>query len=192
MDRDTFVPQSAGGHVTEGHEESDLSIRGIVTSAVVLAVCGFSSFVLMALFLKVLPWAQTQMFGPPAPLTPVQQQLEQERRAPVKEVEVEGRPEWYASESSAVGRGRMETHLNRTFPDPRLQYDDVRDMQTFLTSEEAWLGSTGKDAQGNVHISIDSAMDLIAKRGLPPVSGPFVAPTLPPAVPLVPAPTGRK
>src|SRR5262249_28552228 len=86
-------------------------------------------------------------------------------------------------------RGEMEAHLDKTFPTPRLQYDDVRDMQTFRVSEEGWLASAGRDAQGNIHISIDSAMDLIAKQGLPPVSGPFVPPTLPAAVPLVPAPS---
>jgi|SRR5215831_1605469 len=194
MDRDTFVPQSTGGHVRQGHEESDLSIRGLVTSAVVLAACGFLSFALMAGFLKILPNIQARIW-PPAQLTPVQQQLEQERKAPEREVEVEGRPEWYAAPASSVGRGAMEAHLNRTFPTPRLQYDDVRDMQIFLASEEAWLASTGKNAQGNIHIPIDSAMDLIAKKGLPQVSGPFVPPTLPAAVPLVPAPspaTSRK
>jgi hypothetical protein len=189
MDRDTFVPQSTGGHVRQGHEESDLSIRGLVTSAVVLAACGFLSFALMGGFLKILPWAQTQLFGAPPALTPVQQQLEQERKAPEREVEVEGRPEWYAPPAGAVARGQMEAHLDRTFPMPRLQYDDVRDMQTFLASEEARLASTGKDTQGNIHIPIESAMDMIAKKGLPPVSGPFVPPTLPAAVPLVPAPS---
>jgi hypothetical protein len=187
MDRDTFVPQSTGGFVRQGHEESDLSIRGLVMSAVVLAACGFLSFALMGGFLTILPKIQAR-FWPPVPLTPVQQQLEQERKPPEREVEVEGRPEWYAAPASAVARGQMEAHLNRTFPTPRLQYDDVREMQTFRTSEELWLASTGKDSQGNIHIPIDSAMDMIAKKGLPPVSGPFVPPTLPAAVPLVPAP----
>lgn len=191
MDKDSFVPQSAGGHVREGHEETDLSVRGIVTFGVTLAVSGFLSFALMGVFLHYLPGLQVRMFGPPPQLTPVQQQLQDERKAPppAKEAaEAERGPEWYAPETSVVRRGEMEAHLDRTFPTPRLQHDDVRDMQTFLVSEEEWLASAGKDAQGNVHISIDSAMDLIAKNGLPPVSGPFVPPTLPPAVPLVPAP----
>jgi hypothetical protein len=190
MDRESFVPQSAGGHVREGHEESDLSVRGIVIFGVVLAVCGFLSFALMKGFLVILPGIQARVFGPQPQLTPVQQQLENERKAaPAKaEVETEGPPEWYAPETSVVGRGEMESHLNKTFPGPRLQYDDVRDMQTFHVSEEEWLASSGKDKDGNIHIPIDSAMDLVAKNGLPPVSGPFVPPTLPPAVPLVPAP----
>lgn len=190
MDRDNFVPQSTGGHVREGHEESDLSIRGIVISAVVLAVCGFLSFALMKGFLVVLPSIQARIWPQPQ-LTPVQQQLEKERAAPPAKFEggVEGRPEWYASESSNVARGEMEAHLDRTFPTPRLQYDDGREMQSFQASEEERLESTFKDTEGNVHIPIKQAMDLITKNGLPPVSGPFVPPTLPAAVPLVPATT---
>ncbi len=189
-DRDTFVPQSTGGHVKEGHEESDLSVRGIVTFGVVLAISGFLSFALMGVFHHYLPKIQALVYGPPPQLTPVQEQLQTERAAPApkREVDQGGRPEWYAPKTSTVGRGEMEAHLNKTFPTPRLQYDDVRDMQTFRGSEEEWLASAGKNAQGNIHIQIEQAMDLIAKRGLPQVSGPFVPPTLPPAVPLVPAP----
>jgi hypothetical protein len=191
MDKDSFVSQSAGGHVREGHEETDLSVKGIAISGAVLAICGFLSFALMAVFLHYLPGIQARVFGPPPQLTPVQQQLQDERKAPApqKEVDTEGRPEWYAPTASAVARGQMEAHLDKTFPTPRLQYDDVRDMRIFLVSEEEWLASAGKDAQGNVHISIDSAMDSIAKNGMPPVSGPFVPPTLLPAVPLIPAPS---
>jgi hypothetical protein len=191
MAEDSFVPQSTGGHVREGHEESDLSVRGIVTFGILLAVCGFLSFALMAVFHHFLPQMQTMIFGPPAQLTPAQQQLQTERAAPAvskTERETEGRPEYYAPETSTIARGEMEEHLNKTFPMPRLQYDDVREMQAFRSSEQDWLGSTFKDREGNVHISIDRAMDLIAERGLPQVSGPFVPPTLPAAVPLVPAP----
>src|SRR5262249_47935184 len=132
MDKESFVPQSTGGHVREGHEESDLSIRGIVIFGVGLAVCGFLSFALMKGFLVLLPGIQARIW-PPAQLTPVQQQLENERKAapPVTEVDTEGRPEWYAPETSVVRRGEMESHLSKTFPGPRLQFDDVRDMQTF-------------------------------------------------------------
>lgn len=191
MAEDSFVPQSTGGHVREGHEETDLSVRGIVTFGVLLAVCGFLSFALMGVFHHYLPKMQAFIFGPPPQLTPAQQQLQTERAAPAVgkiERETEGRPEYYAPETSTIARGEMEEHLNKTFVTPRLQYDDVREMQTFLVSEQDWLGSTFKDSDGNAHISIDRAMDAIAERGLPPVSGPFVPPTLPAAAPLVPAP----
>jgi hypothetical protein len=67
----------------------------------------------------------------------------------------------------------MEDHLSRTFKTPRLQYDDEHDMGIFRGSEDQWLSSTGKDVEGNIHIPIDRAMEILAKQGLPPVSGPF-------------------
>jgi hypothetical protein len=196
MDKDTFVPQSGGGgHVKEGHDESDLSIKGIVTFGVILAIAGLLTFVGVRVLMTDVPvlglaWWEQKIFPQP-PLTPVEKKLQDERdgtgraKAAHKEGEAESRPEWF-------GRGDVEARLNNTFPTPRLQYDDVRDMQMFRGSEEEWLESSGKDAQGNIHIPIDRAMDLIAKNGLPPVSGPFVPPTLPTAVPMVPAPAASR
>jgi hypothetical protein len=60
-------------------------------------------------------------------------------------------------------------------------------MEVFRGSEDDWLKSTGRDAKGNIHIPVERAMELLVKGGLPP-SAPFVPPTLPTAVPLVPAP----
>jgi hypothetical protein len=181
---DNFVPQTGGGHVSSGHDESDLSIRGIITFGILLAVGGVFSFVLMKFFLAWgLPWFEARLF-PQQPLTPAQQQLQQRREAPgkaVSEEEAANRPE-------APGRGDEELRLKRTFPVPRLQYDDAREMANFRGSEEQWLAGTWKDKDGNVHISIDQAKKLLVERGLPQVSGPFVPPTLPTAVPMIPAP----
>jgi hypothetical protein len=69
----------------------------------------------------------------------------------------------------------MEQHLKQTFPrGPRLQYDDEHDMKFFLASEERWLNGTGKASDGSVHIPIHRAMEQLAQRGLPQVSGPFL------------------
>jgi hypothetical protein len=189
---DNFVPQTGGGHGGPGHDESDLSIRGIITFGIMLAIGGVFAFVLMKGFLSSglplsLPWFEAKLF-PQQPLTPAQQQLQQQRQAQGKAVpseEAGNRPE-------APGRGDEEQRLQRTFPVPRLQYDDVRDMQLFRGSEEQWLSSTWKDGQGNVHISIDQAKKLLVQRGLPQVSGPFVPPTLPTAAPMVPAPVTQR
>jgi hypothetical protein len=168
---DKFETQS-GGHLKEGHEESDLSIRGIVLFGVFLAVGGALAFVLMiGMIWGLEKWEQSRE----AKLTPMQEQLRQEREAPKEGVgkvipeypgEVKPAPDWY-------GRGKMDDHLSRTFKAPRLQYDDEHDMGIFRGSEDQWLSSTGKDAEGNIHIPIDRAMDILAKQGLPPVSGPF-------------------
>jgi hypothetical protein len=130
-----------------------------------------------------LPWLEAKLF-PQQPLTPAQQQLQKYREAPgkpVSEEEAANRPE-------APGRGDEERRLERTFPGPRLQYDDTHEMQSFRGSEEQWLASTWKDKDGNIHIPIDQAKKLLVERGLPQVSGPFVPPTLPTAAPMVPAP----
>ena len=39
MDKDKFETQS-GGHIKEGHQESDISVKGVVWSGVILAVGG--------------------------------------------------------------------------------------------------------------------------------------------------------
>jgi hypothetical protein len=85
---------------------------------------------------------------------------------PTSQGEVKPAPDWY-------GRGKMDEHLSRTIKTPRLQYDDEHDMQIFRGSEERWLSSTGKSANGSIHIPVSRAMEILAQRGLPQVSGPF-------------------
>jgi hypothetical protein len=178
---DEFTPQTGGAEVKEGHEGSDLNIRGIILSAVGLAVAGFLSFVLMKGFLALLVWADPKIFPQP-PLTASQEVLLEQREA---------RPAPQPGEAQrapmASDRAEEEARLQRTFPVPRLQYDDVRELNMFRTSEDQWLDSSGKDAAGNVHVPVEDAMKAIADHGLPAVSGPFVPPTLPTAVPMVPA-----
>jgi hypothetical protein len=192
MDNDKFTPQSTGAEVKEGHEESDLSTRAIVVFLLSLAFLGLLTFIAVRVFVSDVKWVSLgwweQYLNPPTPPTPAEAQLRAERAAPppggeAKQAEAERAPEWYGR----GGRAQMEEHLKRTFPTPRLQYDDEYEMQTFRGSEDQWLASTGKDAAGNIHIPVDRAMDLLVQRGLPPVSGPFVPPTLPSATPLVPA-----
>jgi hypothetical protein len=171
MDKDKFETQS-GGHIKEGHQESDVSVRGVVWSGLILAAGGVLAFVLMLAMIRFLEkWEKDHE----AKLTPVEQQLQKEREepkeglgkvVPASEGEVKPAPDWY-------GRGRMDEHLSRTIKSPRLQYDDEHDMGIFRGSEEKWLSSTGKSPDGSIHIPIHRAMEILAQRGLPPVSGPF-------------------
>src|SRR5579859_57216 len=170
MAEDKFETQS-GGHVKEGHEQSDLSIRGIVLFGIFLAVGGLLAFVLMiAMIWGMEKWEKNNE----AKLTPMEQQLQKQREMPKEglgkvpsEGEVKPPPDWY-------GRGKIEDHLSRTFKAPRLQYNDEHDMAIFVGSEQDWLSSSGKDRNGNIHIPINRAMDLLAQQGLPQVSGPFL------------------
>jgi hypothetical protein len=167
---DKFEPQSAGGYLKEGHEESDLSIRGIALFGVFLAAGGVLAFVLM---IGMILWLEKLEKNDEAKLTPMEQQMLDERAAPKEgigqtlgEHDVKPAPDWF-------GRGTMEDRLNRTFKTPRLQYDDEHDMRGFAKSEKEWLESAGKAPDGDIHIPIDRAMEILAQHGLPAVSGPF-------------------
>jgi len=171
MDKDKFETQS-GGHIKEGHQQSDVSIKGVVWSGVILAVGGVLAFVLM---IGMIHGLETYEKNHEAKMTPMEQQLHDERdqpkeglgkAVPTTEGEVKPAPDWY-------GRGKMEDHLSRTIKTPRLQYDDEHDMQIFRGSEEQWLSSTGKSPDGSIHIPVSRAMEILAQRGLPQVSGPF-------------------
>ena len=170
---DTFETQSGGLHLKEGHEESDLSVRGIILFGIFLAVGGLLAFVLM---IGMIRWMESWEKNREARLTPMEQQLQKQREMPREGLgkvqpsykgEVKPPPDWY-------GRGKIEDHLSRTFKAPRLQYNDEHDMGLFVGSEEKWLESTGKDSNGNIHIPINRAIDVLAQRGLPQVSGPFL------------------
>lgn len=168
---DKFQTQS-GGHSKEGHQESDVSVSGVVWSGVILAVGGVLAFVLMIVMIRFMEkWEKDHE----AKLTPMEQQLHDQREAPkqglgkeppVSEGEVKPAPDWY-------GRGKMEDHLSQTIKGPRLQYDDEHDMSIFRGSEEKWLSTTGKSSDGSIHIPVSRAMEILAQRGLPQVSGPF-------------------
>ena len=168
-----FETQSGGMHLKEGHEESDLSVRGIILFGVFLAVGGLLAFVLMIGMIHGMEkWERNHQ----AKLTPMEQQLQKEREMPKEGLgkvqpayggEVKPPPDDYA-------RGSTEGHLSRTFKAPRLQYNDEHDMALFVGSEEKWLNSTGKDINGNIHIPINRAIDMLAQRGLPQVSGTFL------------------
>jgi hypothetical protein len=171
MDKDNFETQS-GGRIKEGHQESDVSVAAIVWSGVILAAGGVVAFVLMIGMINFLEkWERDHE----AKLTPMEQQLQQERETPkeglgkeppLPESEVKPAPDWY-------GRGKIEDHLRRTIKAPRLQYDDEHDMQIFRGSEDKWLNSTGKTPDGRIHIPVSRAIEILAQRGLPQVSGPF-------------------
>ncbi|HEY6307928.1 MAG TPA: hypothetical protein VI488_15875 [Candidatus Angelobacter sp.] len=171
---DEFVPQTGGLEVREGHEESDISVRGIVIAAILLVALGVGALIGARVMITLMTkWEDARE----PQLTPAQQQLRDQRQGltttsgktspPAAAQGIKAPPDWY-------GRGEMEEHLGRTFPVPRLQYDDVYDLDIFRKSENEWLEGAGRDADGSIHIPIDQAMDLLSQRGLPAVSGPFL------------------
>jgi hypothetical protein len=103
-----------------------------------------------------------------AKATPVQQQLLQQRGGEPIERTGGAKPpsDWYT-------RARDEKVINNIFAAPRLQYDDVADMNFFRKSENERLNHVGKDADGSVHIPIAQAIDLLSHRPFPAVNGTF-------------------
>lgn len=190
---DKFHTQSGDLYIKEGHEETDLSVRGIVLFLMSLAIAGFAAFLIVFAFYRYLQHLDKES---QPPMTAVEQQLTTEREATressAKTPLPAAQPESIKPLPDYYGRGKIDEHLARTFPGPRLQYDDVYDMNLFRSSQERWLASAGKNPDGTVHIPVDQAMDLLVQRGLPQVSGPFIPPMLPTAVPMVPAGPGRR
>jgi len=168
---DNLHTQPGGPPLPEGHDDSDLNIRGVVWFGVFLAVGGVVSFLLMiAAMWGLEKWEKDHE----AKLTPVQQQLQAERDKPRERGKEPAAEEANRAPDDWYGRGKTEEQLRRTFATPRLQYRDDNDMNSFRVAEDKWLESTGKNANGSVHIPVSRAMELLVQQGLPPVSGPFL------------------
>jgi len=163
---DSFQPQ-AGAHVKIGHEEGDFNLRGIILFVIILILSAILTMLAAVGLLKLFEWMEVSYFDKKP--TAVQQQLSDQRGGePMKKTGgVKPQPDWYS-------RSVDEQTIQRTFATPRLQYDDTADMENFLNIENARLNSTGKDADGSIHIPIDQAIDMLANKGLPPVNGTFV------------------
>lgn len=138
------------------YDRTDLSPRGILVFLVGLLIAG--------VFVEIVMWgmfhflARSPFFakGNPSPMATVQ------KEAPL----------------TAEGKDFENTsNVNPTiFPEPRLQTNDVLDMDQLLQSEHKLLYTDEAfvDPNGTVHLPINEAMKLIVDRGLPvkPASAP--------------------
>jgi hypothetical protein len=158
---DPHRPVTPGEPPVLNHEPTDADLGAAERIIVGLVVLLGVAFLLMWLLFGLFDRREDRLDTPPPPL--VQEQRERDTR-------------------QALER----------FPAPRLQERPVQDIRTYLESQERVLNSYGwVDRQkGVVHIPIDRAMELIAERGLPPVTGPPTpvtdqpgAPATPPMVP---------
>jgi len=163
---DNFETQHSGMELKVGHEEDHFSVRGIVLFIVLLVVFAGLTFIAADILMNVLEWGEAKYRDKPA--TPAQQQLHEARGEMAKKEGVKPQPDWYNREID-------QKVIYKTFATPRLQYEDDNDMGDFFKEEQEWLNSTFRDADGNIHIPIDHAIDLISQRGLPAVNGTFTA-----------------
>ncbi len=175
-------PQS----VNSGHEGGDISVGGIVKSAAVLVVLGVFSFFAATGIMHLFNWVEVTYLDNKMPAA---QEHAQAVTQAMEKVKTSAAMPADGPELSQTEKTRIvdEMHVQTVFPEPRLQYDDVSDMSAMHESENQRLNSQGKDQDGN-YIPIDRAIDLLAKRGLPPVSGTFTPVNLAPTSVAVPLP----
>jgi len=147
------------------YDRTDLNPRGILVFLVGLLIAGvFVEIVLWGMFHFL---ARSPFFakGNPSPMLNVQ------KEPPL----------------TAAGKDFENTsNVNPvTFPEPRLQSNEVLDMDQFLASEHKILYTDQPfvDPNGTVHLPISEAMKLIVERGLPvkPANPPTTATAQKPA-----------
>jgi len=130
------------------YDRSDLSARGILVFLAGLLVAGIFVEVVLGGMFHFLARSPFFAKGNPSPMV-----IEQ-KTPPLK----------------AEGADFENAHnINpEIFPQPRLQTDDVRDMNDLLESEHKILypGHPFADQNGTVHLPINEAMKLVAERGL--------------------------
>lgn len=183
---DNLHSQSGGN---PGHETGDLSIGGVVTSAIVLVVLGILTFVAAQGLMVVLG----KLEGEPS-MSASERQSRAERKAEEDKAARAALSAEPGVQPSEAEKTRIETdmHLVHTFPQPRLQYDDASDMNAMRKDEEKKLNFAGKDAEGNIHIPIGQAIDALVSDGLPPVTGTFTPVNTAPTSVIVPLPANNR
>src|SRR5262249_9953053 len=130
------------------HEDKDIDVKAVLGFGIFLAVCGVIIHVAMwGFFVGLGHWAD-------------------------KRDQAAANPMVTAPKTTAQGTETVQKQMKdvvATFPEPRLQPDEVRDMDLFRQSEDKRLRSYGKvDATGqSLHIPIERAMEIVAERGLP-------------------------
>ena len=151
-------PQNVGHYTPDHlHEESDVDVKAVLGFGAFLAIGGVLVFGAMLLLQKGLTRWADKMDPAPNPMVAQQQKTDTQR---------------LSSPQATQGAEDVQKQMHAivaTFPEPRLQPDEVRDMDLFRQSQEKALHSYGKvDASGQtIHIPIERAMEIIAERGLP-------------------------
>ena len=147
------------GARTPGYETSDVRVGGIVVFVASLVIFLVVFFVVCFFMGKVINTALIKHDGPPNKWNQFQYSPEN----PGKNLE-----------SNAVLEQQQLRAMTARFPTPRLQMDDgdqdvvdLHNREDLLLDHYTWVDQQ----QGSVRIPIGSAMQIVAQRGLPVVSG---------------------
>jgi hypothetical protein len=144
-------PPNEGLYTTDqehGYEKSDVNIRAILGFGIFLFVSGVVIHLALWGFYRVM---ENYNDKSQAPANPMAQKFEQ------------------TAGKTAPNEQQVLNRLVSRFPQPRLQVDDVRDMNEFRGDENRRLNNyvwLDKNA-GRVSIPIERAMQIVAERGLP-------------------------
>ena len=166
--------QSEGHSVEHGHEQSDVNIKLIVAFGAFLFLCGIAVHAtLWGMYQGLDKWKER---NDPAP-NPMLEATRQQQGSPAEPHE----PMSQSAESTQDTLKRIVT----TFPEPRLQPDEARDLHNFLRREDEVMSEYAyiDKNSGIVRIPVERAMQLLAQRGLP-----HVAPGPVKAAPVIAAP----
>lgn len=136
------------------YDRSDLSARGILIFFLVLAIFGVL--------------VQLAVVGMYAGLTKITEKHDPEG-SPLAAKEVTPR--------SGILTNTANVDVQR-FPEPRLQFDDTRDMTNFLQKEATALTAPQQDTQGIARMPIDQAMKAVLPK-LPARAGGVAPPENP-------------
>jgi hypothetical protein len=174
---DEFHTQSHGERVGLGVETSDVNFRAILMFLVALTVVAI--LVHLALWLLFgLFEGQLAKSDPKAPaiVNEMTQRRENQKKSGLEAL-AQG-PGHVNLPRDINERQQIEESLRTTFPEPRLQYDDVKDVTDMRRMENEKLNNYGwaDQQRGIVRIPIQRAMQILAERGLPSGSAPPPAP----------------
>ena len=161
------IRPQASGYVTDpkhGHEKTDINIKAVLAFGVFLLFCGFAVHVILwGVYRGLDKYEQTKVQAP-NPMVPEETIARHAKNVNTME------PATQMAESSE----EVNRRLVATFPEPRLQVDDVRDMNALKQSNDQQLNEYQwiDQKSGAVRIPISRAMEIIAERGLPYVPAP--------------------
>ena len=161
------IKPQGSGHVTDpahGHEKTDINIKAVLVFGALLLFSGFAVHgILWAVYRGLDKYEQSRIEAP-NPMVPQETIARHAKNANTME------PATQMAESSE----EVNRRIVATFPEPRLQIDDVHDMNALRQSNDKQLNGYEWIDQnsGSVRIPISRAMDVIAERGLPDVPAP--------------------
>lgn len=155
-----FHPANPGA-VALGHETKDVNVRAVLAFLAVLVITGLFVFGICLGIYNAFNKYVAKHDGPPSTWTANQVENEAQKMEQLRKEH---------ATTNQIEQSQFEAHVE-SFPQPRLQTDDTRDMQMLRDQEDLQLDNYMwiDQSTGKVVIPIDRAIELTAERGIPSV-----------------------